>query len=144
MGASKALRESGLIPVEECEVAEEIQEGVAVVQKGTLVAASVASKLANGIAWGAGWAAAKVHDVAHHELSKIKSEQWHEDAKTLAAASLDAGAGVVSSLMSAPCRAAGDIADASCEVIGHRYGEDAGAVARDGAQLVGNVLTVAS
>jgi len=142
--ASKALRKSGMIESKEQEVPKIVREGAAVARAGTLMASQVAGKFAHGIAWGAGWAAGKVHEKATKEFHArdFKSKQWHQDVKVLASASMEAGAGIFSSFAWSTYKVAGQVADAGCDLVGHRYGEEAGVVARDGIHCVGNALTV--
>eukprot|EP00931_Biecheleriopsis_adriatica_P043486 TRINITY_DN24865_c0_g1_i1.p1 TRINITY_DN24865_c0_g1~~TRINITY_DN24865_c0_g1_i1.p1 ORF type:complete len:410 (-),score=79.27 TRINITY_DN24865_c0_g1_i1:261-1490(-) len=143
--AGRALRHSGLVQQEDGEVPDFVRNGASMARQGTLLASTYAGKLSYGIAKGAGWVAGKACDIAKDEWDErqLKSEQWHQDAKALASASMDAGAEVFKSFAWAPYKIAGSVADAGCDVLSHKYGDDTGTAARESIHSVGNVLTAA-
>jgi len=146
--ASKALRESGFIgrASQDLEVPGLVRSSTSAAHRGSLLASTYASRLTTSFAKGCAWAAGKAHEIAAEEWDarNVKPQQWHEDAKAVAAASMDAGAEIWNAFAWAPYRVAGDVSDAGCDLVAHRYGESVGTCAREGVQSVGNVVTAAS
>lgn len=81
---------------------------------------------------------------AVHQQLPSQTEQWQEDAKVVALSTASAGAEVWSALTKAATTVARDAAHASADVVGHKYGADAGETTRNGLFSVGNVLYTSS
>eukprot|EP00928_Gymnodinium_smaydae_P071100 TRINITY_DN54777_c0_g1_i1.p1 TRINITY_DN54777_c0_g1~~TRINITY_DN54777_c0_g1_i1.p1 ORF type:complete len:538 (+),score=129.02 TRINITY_DN54777_c0_g1_i1:215-1828(+) len=117
------------------EVPRELSAAASMSRSATRAAARGTGSLVRGLSSAVGWAACAVHD----QLPNA-TETWHEDVKTVGKSSLGAGAQVWQALQDASAEFWGDVAETSAGLVRHRYGEEAGSVARDGLHAVGNVF----
>jgi len=132
--ADSAVVSSEIIPTKSVEMPPAAKTGASLARKATLTMANATTVLASGLATAASAAAATAH-----EHMPDCSEQWQEDAKVVGKSALEAGVVVWQAVQDTTMRLGADVAEASAGLVGHRYGEEAGAATRDSFHAVGNV-----
>jgi hypothetical protein len=137
--ASNAAISSELISADEVSLPPSARKGVQLARKGSLMVAKATGFVVSGLATAAGKTAAVVH-----EQMPDLTEQWQEDAKVVGKSALEAGVTVWHAVQEATQHLASEVAEASSEVAGHRFGEEVGTATRDSLHAVGNVYLATS
>lgn len=137
--ASNAAISSELISADEVTLPPVARTGVKLARQGSLMVANATGFLVSGLAKVAGKTAAVVH-----EQMPDLTEQWQEDAKVVGKSALEASVTVWTAVQEATKHLASEVAEASSEVAGHRFGDEVGTATRESLHCVGNVYLATS
>lgn len=137
--AGEAARGSEVFESFPMEVAPEALEAAAATREASQAIAQAAGHLVSGISEAFGWAAAAIHD-----QMPAASERWHEDLRVLGQSSLTAGAEIWEAAKDSRSQLWTELTETSTDVIGTKFGSDAGTMARDSLQTVGHLMAVQS
>jgi len=135
--AGAAAVESGLLQPERVEVHRDAARAASGAREVTRKVVGVTGLALDSVISTVGVAAATVST-----SMPGPTEQWMVDTKVVGASSLRAGGQVWQAFQDASAGFWREVADASSDVIAHKYGSEAGKAARDSMHAVGNVREV--